>query len=64
MKRGDFLRHLKLHGCVLEREGGQHSIYKNLIKETMSPVPRHNELGPGIIRKICGELEIERPKGR
>ena len=39
MKRREFLRHLADHGCVLDREGGNHSIYRN-------PVPP----SPGIVK--------------
>jgi mRNA interferase HicA len=64
MKRGDLLRHLKAQGCELEREGANHTIYRNPATGTSSPVPRHEELGPGLVWKICRELEIERPAGR
>jgi mRNA interferase HicA len=29
MKRRDLIRHLERHGCVLDREGNRHSIYRN-----------------------------------
>lgn len=64
MKRGDFERHLKKNGCVLLREGGNHSIFVNKGDGRRSAVPRHGELGPGIVRKICDELGIDRPAGR
>ncbi len=31
MKRREFLRHLERHGCILDREGRRHSIYRNSI---------------------------------
>jgi predicted RNA binding protein YcfA (HicA-like mRNA interferase family) len=58
MKRRDFIRHLTQHGCVLLREGGRHSIYKNPANAKESAVPRHNELGEGLCRKICKDLGI------
>ena len=64
MNAGDFRRHLRKAGCELDREGGNHSIYRQKASGAKSAVPRHGEIGPGMVRKICGELGIERPKGR
>jgi len=60
----DLKKHLKRNQCTLFREGGNHSIYKNEISGLISPVPRHTEIAPGIVRKICDELGIPRPLGR
>ena len=43
MKRGDFIRYLKLHGCELHREGSGHTIYSH----TTSPLHRKRHLHPG-----------------
>jgi len=43
MKRTEFLKHLKKHGCELVREGANHSIYKNKINGNFSSVGRHPE---------------------
>ena len=64
MNSGDFHRHLRKLRCELDREGGNHTIYINPSTGAKSAVPRHGEIGPGMVRKICGELGIERPKGR
>jgi len=44
MKRKEFIKHLKKHNCVLIREGGNHSIFKNLLNQKQSTVGRHREL--------------------
>jgi mRNA interferase HicA len=44
MKRRDFVRHLTQQGCVLVREGRNHTIFENLANNRRSPVPRHSEL--------------------
>lgn len=62
MKHHDFLRYLKAHGCELLREGGNHSVYVNRIKQKVSTVPRHLEINEFLIRKICKDLEIPVPK--
>ena len=44
MKRIELIRHLSKQGCELLREGGRHSIWKNIQTGDMSAVPRHNEI--------------------
>jgi mRNA interferase HicA len=58
MKRRDLVRHLEDHGCRLLREGGRHSIHYNPSNRRTSAVPRHNEIGERLARKICLDLEI------
>ena len=58
MKRRDFVRHLSEHGCVLIREGGNHSWWGNPSKNKRSAVPRHNEINDHLARKICKDLDI------
>ena len=41
MKRRDFIRHLQQQGCVLDREGGRHTIYRNPANGRCAAVPRH-----------------------
>ena len=64
MKRGDVIRHLHTAGCESLRDTGKHEIYHNAATGMQSPVPRHNELNPIIVRKICRELGIAPPLGR
>ena len=61
MKRADLIRHLEQHGCVLFREGGNHSIYVNRRARKSSSVPRHRELNEFLARKICRDLQIPMP---
>ena len=58
MKRGDLLRHLRLHGCYLRREGGSHSLWTNPATGHIEAVPRHNELSDLLARKICKKLSV------
>ena len=43
MKQVDLIRRIHSYGCILFREGGKHSGYKNTTKGTMTAVPRHRE---------------------
>jgi mRNA interferase HicA len=62
VKRHDFIRHLKEHGCELLREGAKHSWWHNPANNRRSSVPRHNEIGDYLARKICRDLDIAEPK--
>jgi predicted RNA binding protein YcfA (HicA-like mRNA interferase family) len=61
VKRVDLIRHLEQHGCVLFREGGNHSVYVNRRTRKSSSVPRHREINEFLARKICRDLEIPMP---
>ncbi len=61
MKRKDLLAHLCRHGCVIGREGGNHTIIKNLSSRKTSTLPRHNEINEELAKKICKDLGIARP---
>ena len=61
MKRLDLIRHLEQHGCVLFREGGNHSVYLNRRTRKSSSVPRHREINEFLARKICRDFEIPMP---
>ncbi|MGD0539319.1 MAG: type II toxin-antitoxin system HicA family toxin [Verrucomicrobiota bacterium] len=54
MKRRELIRHLKAEGCVLIREGSDHSWWGNPGSNRRSAVPRHTEinrfLAPGTWR--------------
>ena len=58
MKRGDFVRYLNAKGCVLLRQGGNHSIYQNSKNKKQSAVGRHKELSDLLCKKICRQLDI------
>ena len=61
MKLADLERHLRRHGCVLEREGSAHSIWLNPSLRKIASVPRHREIKDGTVRAICRQLEIPQP---
>lgn len=58
MKRGDLLRHLRRHGCVLAREGASHSLWINPETGVVEAVPRHTEIANLLARKICRNLGV------
>ncbi|MEO6666610.1 MAG: type II toxin-antitoxin system HicA family toxin [Nitrospiria bacterium] len=61
MKRRDLIRHLEVHGCVLLREGGSHSVYVNRTAQKTSTIPRHREVNDFLARKICRDLQTPEP---
>lgn len=61
MKRFDLVRHLEKNGCVLFREGGNHSIYVNRVTQKVTAVPRHREINDFLVKKICRDLEVKEP---
>jgi predicted RNA binding protein YcfA (HicA-like mRNA interferase family) len=61
VKRRDLVRHLAAHGCVLSREGANHSVYLNPRIRKVTTVPRHREINEYLARKICRDLEIPPP---
>ncbi|MBA3944942.1 MAG: type II toxin-antitoxin system HicA family toxin [Herpetosiphonaceae bacterium] len=56
--RRRLISHLTKHGCVLVREGGKHSIWRNPVTGDVSQVPRHSEIDGKLARKICRDLGI------
>jgi len=58
VKRRELIDHLLRHGCVLEREGGRHTIYVNRENGNKAPVPRHVEIDNRLAKKICKQLSI------
>ena len=61
MKRRDLIRHLEQQGCVLLREGANHTIYVNPAVKKTSSVPRHIEINNDLARKICKDLQVLQP---
>ncbi|MCJ7613088.1 MAG: type II toxin-antitoxin system HicA family toxin [Candidatus Aminicenantes bacterium] len=59
MKRKELIKHLEKCGCLLLREGANHSVYVNKNRKKVSTVPRHIEINDLLARKICKDLEIE-----
>ncbi len=62
MRRTEFLKHLRQHGCVFIREGGSHSWWGNPALNRQPSVPRHVETSNQLADKICKDLGIA-PKG-
>jgi len=59
VKREALLRHLRLNGCYLKREGGSHSLWCNPETGQMEAVPRHTEVADLLARKICRGLTVQ-----
>ncbi len=64
MKRLDFEKYLHSHNCNILREGAKHSVFYNTDNSLLSTVPRHSELKPFLVRKICKDLGVVPPKGK
>jgi len=62
MKRVDLVRHLVSHGCYLDREGANHSIFRNPANGRCTAVPRHREIKESTARGICDQLAVPRPE--
>ncbi len=58
MKRNAFIKHLKANGCILLREGSNHSLFVNPVNTKKSTVGRHPELSNLMCKVICKQLEI------
>jgi hypothetical protein len=63
VKRRDLERHLRSHGCYLDREGAEHSWWAAAAGRPRTAVPRHREIHHRLARKICRDLEIPLPAG-
>jgi len=53
MKREGLLRHLRRHGCLLRREGKEHSLWENPQTGHAEAVPRHAEIANLLAKRIC-----------
>jgi mRNA interferase HicA len=49
------------NNCMLAREGGRHSVWRNLDSGRMSAMPRYAEIRDLMARKICKDLGIAPP---
>jgi len=61
VKRHAVLRHLRRNGCVLKREGAEHSLWMNPQTGAVETIPRHTEIADRLVEKICRGLGIPRP---
>ncbi len=62
MKRKNLIRYLEKQGCLLLREGGNHSIFYNPRLKRTSSIPRHKEINDFLAQKICRDLGIQPKK--
>ena len=62
MKRLKLINHLTENGCILYREGGNHTIFFNPQTMETSAIPRHNEIGDLFCNNICKQLGIPKIK--
>jgi mRNA interferase HicA len=62
MNRRELLRHLRRQGCIMLREGSNHTVYIQTARGKTSTVPPHREIDDFLARKICRDLEIPGPK--
>ena len=62
MKLRELIRHLEKNGCRFVREGGSHTVFKNVSNGKMTTIPRHREIKQNLVRKICDDLNIKTPK--
>ena len=56
MKRRDLLRMIRNFGCVLVREGAEHSIWENPNTGRRASIPRHREINDYTARRIVEQL--------
>ena len=62
MKRNGLLKHLRLYGCFLKREGSAHSLWTNPNTGRIEAIPRHTEISDRLAIKICRALSVPDPK--
>jgi predicted RNA binding protein YcfA (HicA-like mRNA interferase family) len=61
VKLRDLERHLAAHGARKIGEGGKHTKWRSADGTHATAVPRHGEIGPGLVRAIGKQLEIQAP---
>ena len=61
MKRRDLLKHLREHGCLFVREGGDHSIWENPQTGKRTSIPRHRQILDYTAKRISRQLEVPSP---
>jgi mRNA interferase HicA len=59
IKRRDLERHLRAHGCELDRHGGKHDVWRG--HKRRSTIPRHSEIPVTTARAICRQLGVPPP---
>jgi len=62
MKRNKLLKHLGENACVFNREGGNHTMFRNVINGKVAMIPRHPDIDEYTAAGICKQLGIPKPK--
>jgi hypothetical protein len=63
LKRREFERHLRTHGCRKVDEGAGHTKWAPSSGGRRSVVPRHREIDFRLARAICRQLGVPPPDG-
>ena len=58
MKRLELVKHLLSHGCLILREGGNHTALFNPTTKRQTVLGRHREIDNVMARTICKQLGI------
>jgi mRNA interferase HicA len=58
MKRNKLIKYIESNGCTFVREGGNHTLFRNISNSKVSTVPRHPDIKENLCRKICKDLGI------
>ena len=58
MKRLELLKYIQSKGCVILREGGNHTALFNPANRKQTVLGRHREIDDLMARIICRQLEI------
>ena len=61
MKLRDLERYLAKHGAKRVAEGAKHTKWRSADGTRATTVPRHGEIGPGLVRAICRQLGHTEP---
>ena len=58
MKRLELVKHLLAHGCIILREGGNHTAFLNPANQKQTVLGRHREIANIMARTVCKQLGI------
>jgi len=58
MNRTKLVKFLEKNGGIFVREGGSHTLFRNISNGKISTVPRHPDIKENLCRKICKDLGI------
>lgn len=58
MKRLELMKHVLAHGCIILREGGNHTALFNPANQRQTILGRHREIDNNMARVICKQLGI------